>query len=755
LRTGTDGLLSLDDHVEFEVIIDDVSGKRPLPPDVLAELKRLIGKTSPPPLRDLDGTTGGASIPEPTKLFTGMEQKKTEFKDLFAKSNLISIEGLGGVGKTEFVLKCIEDFLPKEKVVWFECLPDSAVDALIGLSGYPEVLKGEKKTELAKYSGFIDLIERDEKLLFLDNFQTISGNSFEELLKFAEKRLKKARFILVSREHPSLSVKIVSIELLGLGDEALRYAQKFKDAYYKTLEVSEGDLKYICDTLDGHPLAIELALQLLSYGESPKNIIERIVHAEDKSKDLSDRLLDEVFNHPKSTEKEKELLLHFSLFRAEIDRECISSLFDGDDVSSTLYKLIDKKMISVANGLYRTHPLIREFCYQKLSNKEAAHEKAASYFETRRTDRFDPFLEEKIFYHIFSSDNGDRIADFISDTGEKFIFSGHTNSLIEMINKALARGLDRPEYRVFLGDIATLRGEWDEASSHFEEAFSFNDADDRITAEAYIKFGEILFRKGEVRDALKYFEDAHERCKRYNYKKEQARSANDIGLVFQTFGNFQEAKRWLSDGLNISKVIDYKEGIATSLSNIGTVLYNQGDLSGTLEQCKQSMNLREKIGDRLGIANSLNGIGVVLIHQDDLPGALKHFKESLKISEEMGDNMQIAILLVKIGKIWRSKKNYRMSLECLIKAFALRDLIGVDKSQAAHSISQIRHELGLKKFREICQGVYDSLGKELQPHIHLEEFTEDRTVVRGSGKVGRNDPCPCGSGKKYKKCCGK
>ena len=28
--------------------------------------------------------------------------------------------------------------------------------------------------------------------------------------------------------------------------------------------------------------------------------------------------------------------------------------------------------------------------------------------------------------------------------------------------------------------------------------------------------------------------------------------------------------------------------------------------------------------------------------------------------------------------------------------------------------------------------------------------------VRHDGpKVGRNDPCPCGSGKKYKKCCGK
>ena len=38
-------------------------------------------------------------------------------------------------------------------------------------------------------------------------------------------------------------------------------------------------------------------------------------------------------------------------------------------------------------------------------------------------------------------------------------------------------------------------------------------------------------------------------------------------------------------------------------------------------------------------------------------------------------------------------------------------------------------------------------------------FTEgqeiNRPVIRDEPKVGRNDPCPCGSGKKYKKCCGK
>lgn len=34
-----------------------------------------------------------------------------------------------------------------------------------------------------------------------------------------------------------------------------------------------------------------------------------------------------------------------------------------------------------------------------------------------------------------------------------------------------------------------------------------------------------------------------------------------------------------------------------------------------------------------------------------------------------------------------------------------------------------------------------------------KEYKKSKTVVKGD-KIGRNDPCPCGSGKKYKKCCG-
>jgi uncharacterized protein YecA (UPF0149 family) len=35
-----------------------------------------------------------------------------------------------------------------------------------------------------------------------------------------------------------------------------------------------------------------------------------------------------------------------------------------------------------------------------------------------------------------------------------------------------------------------------------------------------------------------------------------------------------------------------------------------------------------------------------------------------------------------------------------------------------------------------------------------ETYATPREPARREAKVGRNDPCPCGSGKKYKKCCG-
>ena len=48
----------------------------------------------------------------------------------------------------------------------------------------------------------------------------------------------------------------------------------------------------------------------------------------------------------------------------------------------------------------------------------------------------------------------------------------------------------------------------------------------------------------------------------------------------------------------------------------------------------------------------------------------------------------------------------------------------------------------------------DILGEEKMKEL-AKKFKNSKTVRRDQPKVGRNDPCPCGSGKKYKHCCGR
>ncbi len=65
----------------------------------------------------------------------------------------------------------------------------------------------------------------------------------------------------------------------------------------------------------------------------------------------------------------------------------------------------------------------------------------------------------------------------------------------------------------------------------------------------------------------------------------------------------------------------------------------------------------------------------------------------------------------------------------------------------------VRHREISRFFREEGRWVYSQ--KESRIEIQKDEPERAKTFVRDQPKVGRNDPCPCNSGKKFKKCCGK
>jgi preprotein translocase subunit SecA len=68
---------------------------------------------------------------------------------------------------------------------------------------------------------------------------------------------------------------------------------------------------------------------------------------------------------------------------------------------------------------------------------------------------------------------------------------------------------------------------------------------------------------------------------------------------------------------------------------------------------------------------------------------------------------------------------------------------GRPQRQVATSVDEIEEAFQRKKKKELEQARMAGAGD-----MQIQQ------VVRSGTKVGRNDPCPCGSGKKYKKCCG-
>ena len=68
---------------------------------------------------------------------------------------------------------------------------------------------------------------------------------------------------------------------------------------------------------------------------------------------------------------------------------------------------------------------------------------------------------------------------------------------------------------------------------------------------------------------------------------------------------------------------------------------------------------------------------------------------------------------------------------------------------------QPRVQAQQRKMHEVHQTPADLMSRNQKTAVTSASQAQNTTVVRSQPKIGRNDPCPCGSGKKYKNCCGR
>jgi preprotein translocase subunit SecA len=124
-----------------------------------------------------------------------------------------------------------------------------------------------------------------------------------------------------------------------------------------------------------------------------------------------------------------------------------------------------------------------------------------------------------------------------------------------------------------------------------------------------------------------------------------------------------------------------------------------------------------------------------------------HWKDHLLGIDQLKEGIGLRGYGQKDPRIEYQKEAYQMFLEML-------DRIKKDTVEKLYAV-QIAKEQEVKEMKaERKQTFILSRGRESAQSGGGE--TEDGkgvTVRREGKKVGRNDPCPCGSGKKYKRCC--
>ena len=173
---------------------------------------------------------------------------------------------------------------------------------------------------------------------------------------------------------------------------------------------------------------------------------------------------------------------------------------------------------------------------------------------------------------------------------------------------------------------------------------------------------------------------------------------------------------------------------------------------------------------------------------------LKFFNAS-NIDEDEFEGMKVDEVKEKITKMFMDNLNEKKSAIPLeiyhefLKVILLRivDSFWMDHIDA---MSDLRQSIGLKsyaqlnplrEYQDLGFQMFDEMICNIEDHVTLnvsraqirdnlereqvakptgtsggsDDEVKKKPIVKKQQKIGRNDPCPCGSGKKYKNCCGR
>jgi non-specific serine/threonine protein kinase len=329
------------------------------------------------------------SLPTRVASFVGRSQELTEVARLVSEHRLVTLLGVGGVGKTSLAVATAESESEFEEGAWFVDLTKVNDSALVA-AAVASALEIVTSAESSVTESVCDDIGDSSTLLILDNCEHVldGASSFaDELLRCAP----RLRILATSREPLHLAAEARwLVPPLGTTPDP----QSESDAVNLFIERArlvdpsfEPDIELIrglCDRLAGVPLAIELAAARLNV-LTPEQLVERIGETVDV---LSSAARDTPQRHQTLTAaldwsyelldaRSQELLSSLSVFHGGTTLEgiravCLDEATVDEDVEAVA-ALVDASLLTFDRDTARYAMLepVRQYAAGKLDHGQA------------------------------------------------------------------------------------------------------------------------------------------------------------------------------------------------------------------------------------------------------------------------------------------------------------------------------------------------------------------------------------------------
>jgi predicted ATPase/DNA-binding CsgD family transcriptional regulator len=612
----------------------------------------------------------------PTQLtsFIGREEELSELSSLLTESRLLTLTGVGGVGKTRLALQTAGKVLPRFPYgVWFVDLAPltdasliPSVTALsIGLSEDPS------RPLLDRISDYL----RDRAvLLVLDNCEHLIGvcaTLAEHLLRACP----TLRILATSREALNIPGEAVwPVPPLSLpepdeGDgagEALKsegvrlFAERARAVWQRFAldDMNAAAVARICRRLDGIPLALELAaarVPVLSPEEIAKRLDDRfrLLTAGSRTGEPRHQTLRALvdWSYGLLTDSERILFRRLSVFAGGWTLEAAEVICAGEgierrDVLTLLAQLVDKSLVVVTSGSGATRygllETLRQYAADKLEESgEAPH------LRRRHLTRYRE-LAECMLPSLMEPHQAALFGRLETELGNIRAALEWSKAEPDAVEEGLRLAGALMHFWYFLGHAAEGEGWLAALLALAPESRGGRDGTRSSTAAraaALMALGSLMVLQYRPAEAQVYAEKALVLWRALRDKPGIAFTLLRFGQAVRLEGALERAEALLGESLVVGRQLESRPLMSAALRELGLVAYAKRDPERAQALLEDSLSLAREAGDLRRINLVLAPLAALAIEQGDLPAARAHLHEALAVAERAGLRVDFAAAL--------------------------------------------------------------------------------------------------------------